>query len=460
MQAHAVGGGKPVSNGTILVVEDHANEREALVRILREEHYDVSATADAPAALDHLHAEIDLVISDVRMKGLDGFALLHKWKRRRPSTPFILTTAYGEAPDAVRALKAGADHFLAKPVKPRELLLVVRDAIHTFHRLSAHATLANPVSKVLGFEKIVGDGAAMDELCTRLRRASRVDSSVLITGESGTGKELFAQGIHYNSPRRHAPFITVNMAAVPEALVESELFGHVRGAFTGASDTRIGKFEAANGGTLFIDEIGDFAEASQAKLLRVLENHEITQVGGNDEREIDVRVVAATSRDLPEMVANGDFRADLYFRLDVIHLHLPPLRDRRDEIPLLVNHFLQKLCETIGRKAPKVDRELMDYFVEYEWPGNIRQLKNCLESMAVLAEGDVLTKKQLPASASLPRQKSRIQIPRSTSLQELERAAIAAALAENHDNRTCAARTLGISLRTLQRKLKQHLPNA
>lgn len=444
-----------MKTGSILVVEDHNGEREALVRILQGERYDVRGAADAPGALQFLHHDIDVVISDVGLGKLSGIELLRKWKRRRPSTRFILVTAFGEIADAVRALKMGADQYLTKPIKPSELLDVVRISVETLRRQLNHADLVNPVSQVLGFERIVGMGQAMHELCLRVRRASLVDSTVLLTGESGTGKELFAQAIHYNSPRRHGPFVTVNMAAVPEALVESELFGHIRGAFTGASETRLGKYEAANCGTLFIDEIGDFAGASQAKLLRVLENRKITPVGGNEEHEVDVRVVAATSRNLEEMVASGDFRADLFYRLDVVHLHLPPLRERRDGIPLMIDHFLQELCAATGRPLPTIEPSLSQFLINYDWPGNVRQLKNCLESMVVLSEGDLLRLDDLPASASISRGKCAIQIPPKTPLQEIERAAIESALAEHGGNRTYAARDLDISLRTLQRKLKE-----
>jgi transcriptional regulator with PAS, ATPase and Fis domain len=281
------------------------------------------------------------------------------------------------------------------------------------------------------------------------------DSTVLITGESGTGKELIAQAIHQNSPRKDGPFVTVNMAAVPEHLVESELFGHVKGSFTGATESRVGRFEAAERGTIFIDEIGDFKLASQAKLLRVLENRTVTPIGSNDDRAINVRVVAATSRNLEEMVKDEDFREDLYYRLNVINLSLPPLRERREDIPLLVAYFLERLCKDSGKPMLQVAPELKEYLETYEWPGNVRQLRNCLESMVVLARDNCLTVDDLPATLDrVPSSANHVSIPPGTRLEDLEREAVEQALHRHNGNRTHAAEALGISVRTLQRKLK------
>jgi DNA-binding NtrC family response regulator len=442
-------------HNSILVVEDHSGEREALVRILRGQKYQVRGATDANKAIQYLNEDVDLVISDVRMGRTSGIELLRMWKYQRPSTPFILVSAFGEVGAAVRAMKLGAEDFITKPFDPTNLLQLIERSLETSNRKANLQELKNPVSQVMGFERIIGNSALMKAVCERVRRAALVESTVLLTGESGTGKELFAEAIHFNSPRRDGPFVTVNMAAVPESLVESELFGHVKGSFTGASDSRIGKYEAAHRGTLFIDEIGDFAKPSQAKLLRVLENHRVTPVGSNDEREVDVRVVAATSRNLQEMVARGEFRADLYFRLDVIHLHIPPLRERRDGIPLLIEHFLKEFSQALDRPLPQLEPELLDALVNHNWPGNVRQLKNCLESMFVLSDGDVLRLEDLPMSArSHPRRVSP-EIPGDMPLHELERAAIKNALREHDGNRTYAARALRISVRTLQRKLKE-----
>jgi transcriptional regulator with PAS, ATPase and Fis domain len=280
----------------------------------------------------------------------------------------------------------------------------------------------------------------------------------LILGESGTGKELVAQSLHHNSLRKKGPFVAVNCAAVPATLVESELFGHVRGAFTGATDRRIGRFEQADGGTLFIDEIGDFELALQAKLLRVLETFTVTPVGGHEDRKVDVRVVAATSRDIHKMVSEGKFREDLFYRLNVVTITLPPLRERPDDIPILVEHFLKEISDQKHTAAKRVSPEVMRRFQQYRWPGNVRELRNTLESMMVLAEGDTLTERDLPEriAESAPQTSNAKEIPTGLTMEELERLAIMKALDQYAGNRTHAANRLGISVRTLQRKLRQY----
>jgi transcriptional regulator with PAS, ATPase and Fis domain len=290
----------------------------------------------------------------------------------------------------------------------------------------------------------------------QIRRAATADSTVVICGESGTGKELVAAALHALSNRSRGPFVDVNTAAIPENLVESELFGHVKGSYTGATADRLGRFEAADGGTLFIDEVGDFAVASQTKLLRALETRRITPVGSNEDRQVDVRVVAATNRPLEEMVSDGRFRSDLYFRLSVVTIFLPPLRERQSDIPLLIDYFLQRLAKRIGRAVPQLDAALMDYLLHHEWPGNVRQLGNCLESMLVLSDGEVLMLDDLPRRLFLQKTcHCRLQVPLATTLEHLERFAIEQALRHFAHDRAGAAANLGISLRTLQRKLKQ-----
>jgi len=443
--------GKP----RVLIVEDKANEREALARLLRMEGYDVLPAEHPQAALEFLDQPVDLVISDRKMGKTSGVELLRYWKQRRPGTPFIMITAYGDVDSAVEAMKLGAEDYLNKPVNPDELLMLVERSISASVKDATIARLTERLDQRLGFERIIGNSKAMLDVFENARRAAAVDSTVLITGESGTGKELMAQAIHQNSPRKKAPFVTVNMAAVPEHLVESELFGHVKGAFTGATESRMGRFEAADNGTLFIDEIGDFKLASQAKLLRVLENQFVTPIGSNDDREVNVRVVAATSRDLEEMVGDATFRQDLYFRLNVINLRLTPLRERREDIPLLIAHFLGEISEHAGRATPQVAPELRAFLEAHDWPGNVRQLRNCLESMVVLARSDTLTTDDLPAMLESTRcAHHHVSIPPGTQLDALEREAIEQALERHDHNRTHAANALGISVRTLQRKLK------
>ena len=305
------------------------------------------------------------------------------------------------------------------------------------------------------FEKIVTCSDLMLPVFDQASRAAEVDATVLVTGESGAGKELVAEAIHANSPRRDGPFVIVNMAAVPENLIESELFGHVAGAFTGSTGTRVGRFEAADRGTIFIDEIGDLALECQAKLLRVLENHCVTPVGSNDDKSPDVRVIAATNRRLEDMIAQGEFREELYYRLNVVSIAVPSLRERPEDVEPLIGHFLTELSKMYQRPVPTLDRELVSFLQSYHWPGNIRQLRNCVESMFVLADSPVLTMDDLPQMiSSQPRQPVRIDIPERLTLEDVERAVIFQTLERFQGNRTRAARSLGISVRTLQRRLK------
>ncbi len=443
-------------SATILIVEDKDNERLALARLLQLERYHVLMAEHPQDAIRHLDDGVDLVISDLRMGKSDGVELLRYRKSRRPSTPFIVATAYGDVGSAVEAMKLGAEDYLSKPVNPEELLMLVDKCLEARRKDDTIANLQQRLDKRLGFEKIVGQSKAMQEVFQRARRAAATDSTVLITGESGTGKELIAEAIHQNSPRKDGPFVTVNMAAVPENLVESELFGHLKGAFTGATETRIGRFEAADGGTIFIDEIGDFRVESQAKLLRVLETRVVAPLGGNKDRDVNVRVVTATSRNLEQLVRDENFRLDLYYRLNVVNLSLPPLRERREDIPLLIGHFLRTLCHAARKPLLNVSPELKDFLEMHDWPGNVRQLRNCLESMIVLSGEQTLTLEDLPITMeNTLLTHDHVAIPPNTKLEELERKAVEQVLGQHDGNRTHAAKSLGISVRTLQRKLKQ-----
>jgi DNA-binding NtrC family response regulator len=440
---------------TILVVEDKQNERLAIARLLEQEDYALKLAESPEQAISFLDEQIDLVISDLRMGENSGVDLLRLWKNRRPATPFIIITAHGDVTSAVEAMKLGADDYLTKPVNPDELLILISRCLESHRKDATIRHLQERLDERLGFEKIIGQSKEILEVFEQARLAAQSDCTVLITGESGTGKELIAEALHQNSPRKNRPFITVNMAAVPEHLVESELFGHVKGAFTGAMAARIGRFEAADGGTLFIDEIGDFALASQAKLLRVLENHTVTPIGSNDDKQVDVRAVAATSRHIEDMVRNHQFREDLYYRLNVVTIHLPPLRDRPEDIPLLVAHFLESFSEAHRKPGLEVDPALMHFLQTFAWPGNVRQLRNTVESMVVLAANNKLTLDNLPATlAADPLLDSNRVTVSTTSLVDLQRAAVEKALADCNGHRTRAAESLGISVRTLQRKLK------
>jgi DNA-binding NtrC family response regulator len=447
--------------GRILLVEDSEPERKALAAILKNEGHTVFSADSADKALSYLDENIDVVLSDLEMGDVSGMDLLTLWKKRKLETHFVLITGHGSVPSAVQAIKNGAYDYVTKPVNADEVLLIIGRALQETQKDREIDNLRRRLDQKFGLDNIVGQSKAIRDVFSKIQRAAAVDSTVLILGESGTGKELVAQALHHNSPRKKGPFVAVNCAAVPATLVESELFGHVRGAFTGATDRRMGRFEQADGGTLFIDEIGDFELGLQAKLLRVLETPTVTPVGGHEERKVNVRVLAATSRDIMHMVENGTFREDLFYRLNVVQINLPPLRDRLDDLPILVDHFLADIA-TVKRTAPKrVTPEVLKAFQSYRWPGNIRELRNTLESMMVLSESDILTERDLPdrltaSYEGMTSSQNGRDVPSGVTIEELEKLAIIKVLNQCNGNRTHAANRLGISVRTLQRKLRQY----
>ncbi len=446
------------SPGRVLVVEDHESERRAVIQILKGEGFTIFGAENADKALGYMDENVDVVLSDLHMGDVSGIDLLQLWKKQRPDTQFILLTGQATVNTAVEAIKAGAYDYVTKPVNPDELILLIKRAIEAQRKDKEIDNLRRRLDHRFGLDQIVGESKQMKDVFAKIQRAAPVDSTVLILGESGTGKELVAQALHHNGPRKKGPFVAVNCAAVPATLVESELFGHVRGAFTGATDRRMGRFEQADGGTLFIDEIGDFELGLQAKLLRVLETLTVTPVGGHEDRKVDVRVLAATSRDIGKMVAEGKFREDLFYRLNVVTITLPPLRDRPDDIAILVEHFMKEITEQKHTGPRRISPEVMRRFQTYRWPGNVRELRNTLESMMVLAEGEVLTENDLPEriADSFADVASPKEVPTGVKMEELERLAITKALEQCRGNRTHAADRLGISVRTLQRKLRQY----
>jgi len=465
VNVRSLGGSRPpltrhrmANAGRILVVEDHETERRAVSSILKSEGFTVHGAESADKAMGYMDENIDLVLTDLRLGDVSGIDLLHLWKKKKPDTQFIVVTGNSSINSAVEAIKAGAFDYIAKPINSDELLMLIRRALEFSQKDKEIDNLRRRLDQKFGLNQIIGQSKQMKDVFDRIQRAAPVDSTVLILGESGTGKELVAQAIHHNSLRKKGPFVAVNCAAVPATLVESELFGHVRGAFTGATDRRLGRFEQADGGTLFIDEIGDFEIGLQAKLLRVLETLTLTPVGGQEDRKVNCRVLAATSRDIRRMVDAGTFREDLFYRLNVVMVELPPLRDHPDDIPLLVEHFLKDISEQRHTAPRRVSRELMQRLGDYRWPGNIRELRNALESMMVLSDGEVITEKDLPdriAKGAASPTGQRETSPDLT-MQQLERLAITRALDHCGGNRTHAAGRLGISVRTLQRKLRQY----
>ncbi len=442
---------------TILIVDDEKNTREGLQGSLEDE-YEVYVAADAAGAQTIMQADqVDLLLADLRLGADSGMDLLG-WALRQPNPPVcIIMTAYGTVDAAVEAMKRGAYDFVTKPVNIDRLELLIKRALHGSEVEKENVRLREQVDKRFGLESFVGDSQAMAHVLDTIRQVAPSRATVLVTGESGTGKELAAHAIHQLSPRRRGPFVAVHCAALSPQLLESELFGHEKGAFTGAAERRIGRFEQAAGGTLFLDEIGEIDSATQVKILRVLGERVFERVGGNKPIAADVRLVTATNRDLAKMVAEGKFREDLYFRLNVVQLHLPPLRDRREDIPLLALHFLREAARENEKPFRELTSDAMKCLVSCEWPGNVRELRAAVEHGVVMAGGPKITLRDLPApvrEAGAAGHEHRAPLP--LNLGETELSLIRRALGDCKGNRTLAAAKLGISRRTLHRKLREH----
>jgi len=446
----------------ILVVDDDEALRDSLALLLAAEGYEVLTAGDADGALARLDEPVDVVLCDVRMPGTDGLELLPELIRRLPGAPVLLMSAYGSGDLAVEALKRGAFDYLAKPFQPAEVLLAIKKARERERLRRSNALLQRDVHRATGDRPIVAASPRMIDLLEVLERAAEYKATVLLTGESGTGKEVLARTIHGQSARRTQAFVAVNCAAIPETLLESELFGHARGAFTGADRARRGLFVEADGGTLFLDEIGEMPPPLQAKLLRVLQEEEVMPVGESKPRRIDVRVIAATSRDLERDVASGRFREDLFYRLDVFRLRVPPLRERREDVPLLVDHFIGRFRETLGKPIRTIADDALDRLVDHAWPGNVRELENVIERAMILADGDRIAIHDLPDAIATP-PKATADASAATGDFSMRRARrrfeadlIRRALEATGGNRTRAARLLEISHRALLYKIKDY----
>ena len=449
----------------VVVIDDEVNAATALCTLLKEDGYDVACAHDGAAGLGLVEQnDADLVITDLRMPGMDGLELLKRLKQSRPQTMVILMTAYGTVKNAVRAMKSGAEDYLSKPLDVEELEVVLERAMEKRHLLEETRQLRERVADKYRFENILGESPDMLHAFKVIRQVAPSSASVLLLGESGTGKELFAQALHQTGPRRNRPFIKVACSALPETLLESELFGHEKGSFTGAIATRAGRFEAADGGTLFLDEIGDISPTVQVKLLRFLEEREFERVGGNKTYKVDVRIVSATHRDLTKKIADGSFREDLYYRLNVVEIHIPPLRERSGDVPVLAHHFLKKYAAQNGKDSRNLSDEAMALLLRQPWPGNVRQLENAIERAVVLAEEPVLTPAHFPTLGGVldPAESgraSRISIPGS-SLAAIEREAILRTIESVGGSTSRAARILEISPRKIQYKLKDYQAEA
>jgi two-component system response regulator HydG len=450
-----------VSIARVVLVDDDDGSRAAMATGLRRVGYEVDDFDAGEPALAAFEADesADVLITDVRMPGMDGYELVRRVRVLRPEIAVLMVTAFGDVDGAVQALQGGADDYLTKPLNLVELRKRVELQLERTSLTRDKRELKERLEKLVGFDNVIGRSSAMQQVLERVRVVAPAPSTVLIVGESGSGKELIANAIHEHSPRAVGRFVALNCGAIPGEILEAELFGHERGAFTGAHQRRIGKLEAASGGTFFLDEISELSADLQVKLLRVLEERRIVRVGGNDEIPVDFRLVAATNRDLEGEVARGRFRQDLYYRLKVVTISLPPLRQRPEDIPLLVAHFVTRFNVQLGRSVTRVDPEVLATLRAYPWPGNVRELRNVVENMVLFCRGDELTLADLPPEyrEGQPvelREVSGGWTPRS--MTEIEREAILRTLEFTQGHRARAAQLLGIGLRTLQRKLKEY----
>ncbi|HVT17939.1 MAG TPA: sigma-54 dependent transcriptional regulator [Thermoanaerobaculia bacterium] len=454
----------------ILIVDDEAILRRTLGILLLEQRYEVMEAGSGEEALARLEGDFhaDLMLLDLSLPGVGGLETLRRLRERDQRTAVILMTAFGTIPSAVEAMRLGAFDYLSKPFRNDEMLLGVRRALEMQRLSSEVQDLRSELEAVYGFNEIIGVSPQIREVFHLMAKLAPLNATVLITGESGTGKELVARAIHRHSQRSAASFVAVNCSAVPPTLVESEFFGHEKGAFTDAHARRIGRFEEADGGTLFLDEVGDLALEAQAKLLRALQERQIRRVGGDRPQAVDVRVIAATNKDLAQEVGEKRFRDDLFWRLNVVPLRLPPLRERREDLPLLIDHFIARFDRELGLEVKSMEPQTLQLLLQYPWPGNVRELENTLCHAMILCDGKVLTPADLPgrlrgSSAGSEADAVRLTLAEAVrqATERLERAMIIARLAEIGGNRGATAESLGISRRTLFSKMRRYgLPDA
>jgi two-component system response regulator AtoC len=446
----------------VLVVDDERKMRRVLQILLEQMGFESVAAETAEEALERFDSEkIDLVLTDLKLPGMSGVDLLARIRTQDSDVPVIVLTAHGTVQTAVAAMKSGAFDYILKPFDIEAIELVIRRALEMQRYRTENRFLKEQADDAPAFEQLVGTSPAMQAIYALIRQVALAKTAVLITGETGTGKELVARALHNLSPRRDKLFVPLNCAAIPPDLLESELFGHQRGAFTGAHAERTGKFELADGGTLFLDEIGDMAYPLQAKMLRVLQEGAVERVGSNKTIHVDVRVLSSTNRDLADSIRNGTFREDLYYRLNVFHIQLPPLRERREDIAPLAQFFLRKFGEELGKGPLQVAETALPLVTQYDWPGNVRELRNLMERAAVLARGPLvdtdLVRVLLPPASAEPAPAAGLEsLALEPAVEEVERKLILRSLGASHDNKAEAARLLGVSERTLWYKLKRY----
>jgi DNA-binding NtrC family response regulator len=451
---------------SILVVDDQVAFANQIQRTLQKEGYRVETAVDGVQGLEMLESDnFDLYLVDLKMPGMDGIEFLRRIKTDDSDTSVIIMTAFGSIESAVEAMKLGASHYLQKPFSPEELLVVVQKVLRDRELLKEVRNLRQVVEEKFSFGNIISKNPKMKEIFDLISVVAQTDSAVIITGETGVGKELVAKSIHYNSRRKKRPFVSINCGALTETLLESELFGHEKGAFTGAYRQKIGKFEYANGGTLLLDEIGDISLGMQMKLLRVLQEKSIERVGGNKTIPVDVRILSATNKDLQEEISKKNFRLDLYYRLNVVPIRVPPLRERIEDIPLLVDYFMKKHSRETGRENVTISTRGMETLMNYHWPGNVRELENVLERAFILQRSDLIG--DFPSLREPSGEVSQhinlevqVQLPfktaRSQVLREYEKAYLIQSLRENRGSLTRSSKSSRIALRTLWRKMKEY----
>lgn len=445
---------------TILIVDDELNIRNGLVQAVEMEGYEGIAAADGEEAWKIINSrEIDMVITDLRMPGLDGSSLLKKIYSSYPTLPVVVLTGHGTIEDAVTAMQNGAVDFLTKPVNLNHLFVLIKKSLSSRDMARKNEELQKELDRLKGnntYSQMVGKSQAVQRLLDTIQQIAPSKASVLITGESGVGKEVVANAIVSYSDRAKKPFIKVHCAALNENLLESELFGHVKGAFTGAISETRGRFEQADGGTIFLDEIGEINQSTQIKLLRVLQEHEFEKVGGEKTVKVDVRVIAATNKNLEKEMKEGRFREDLYYRLNVVRLEVPPLRDRKDDIPLLAMHFLNMYSKENNKNIEGFTNSARSALYNYEWPGNIRELSNCIESAVVMCRTNLIDLNDLPMNISRSPRNDAIAIPLGSTMEEAEKLIITSTLAWCGGNKTKTADVLNLGRKTVQRKLEEY----
>ncbi len=443
------------SESIILVVDDEPNTLKVVSAVLQKQGYAVKTALTFESAWAVLEKDpVQVVVTDLKLPDRSGLELLEEVKNRWPDMTVIMITAYGTIDNAVRAMKLGAYNYLTKPVNPDELLVVIDKALEKNLLLEENLDLKKQLKERYRLGNIVGRSKVMQEIFVLVEKVAGYDSNILITGETGTGKELIARAIHYSGKLQERPFVTIDCAAIPESLLESELFGHTKGAFTGAVEEKKGQIEMAEGGTLFLDEIGELPLALQKKFLRFLQEKEFVRVGGTRRRKVNIRLIAATNRDLEQGIQEGSWREDLFYRLNVISLEVPPLRKRKEDIPLLINTFLEKFNCQNNKSIRGVTKQVMDIFQEYEWPGNVRELENVIERAVVLSSGETITASCLPSKLTALKEENAPS--HGLNLLEMEKNILWRALEQTNWNQSAAARVLGISRKQLRTKMGHH----